>query len=188
MTESQKARFKFFLFVEPDGPDGCFTPPMAARRPPAATDLSIAEFVARMPLATTGVVRKVVPGWLTGVAMAGNLVFVEVDELLRDIDTVASAGQPLVFLQQAGAELVISGKRICSPKSDRFQAKIGSEVLLFGFGDDSDPDWIRGQIYEIRDATVYPYRKSEVLKASALDPIPLWKLRQQMETLAELKR
>ncbi len=187
MTDSQKYSFKFFLFAEPDGPDGCFLPHIAGRVAVKGwKPLGLSELLARKPLATTGVVRKIVPGWLTGIAMAGNLVFVEVDEPLRDTDQVTTAGQPLLFIQTSGAELVISGKRICSPKNSDYQVRVGSQVLLFGVADGRNVGGIIGRVFEIRDSVVYPTPQIELRKEAG--PIPLWELRRQMEKFAELER
>ncbi len=188
LLEGQKADLKFFLFAEPDGADGCFTPPIAEHLGLRDASLDLRELLATEQVVTTGIVRKVVPGWLTGVDMAANLFFVEVDEPMHNVENLAIPGQTLVLIQRSGAELVISGKRICSPKTEEFLPTAGSRVLLFGTSHETDADRLRGRIFEIRDGRVYPNQHYEALKASELAPIPLWELRQRLETVTEPER
>jgi len=189
MTESQKARFKFFLFAEPDGLDGCFIRPRAFRTAdPNEKNLSVIELLTINPLVTIGTVLKVVPGWLTGAARPANLVFFEENETLRDLHQVATPGGTLVFIQASGAELVISGKRLCSPKTGVFEVSVKNEILLYGLLNDVVKDHILGRFFEIRDGLVCPHAHQKLLKESELDPIPLWELREKLKRFAELER
>jgi hypothetical protein len=173
---------KFFLFAEPDGPDGCFLPPIASiAQVKGFKPLGLVELLANKPLVTTGVVRNIVPGWTLGVVMPSNMIFVEVDEVLRNRDGIAIPGQRLVFLRRSGAEVVINGRRYCSPKTDPFDLSVGSRVLLYGLDHRSDVDRVRGRVFEIRDEKIYASPDSEMQEGE--EPIPLWQLRQRMEEL-----
>ena len=189
MTEGQKASFKYFLFYEPDTPDGCLRDPIAIRAPgPKDKSLSLVELLAVDPLITTGRVVKLVPGWLTGAAMPANLVYFEVDKTIKDLEKVAAPGRTLVFVQTSGAELTISGKRLCSVKTGSFDASVRDEVLLYGVPNDAVEDHILGRVFEIRNGLVYPNPQQKLLKESALEPIPLWELREKLERFAEIDR
>ena len=190
MTEGQKASFRFFLFAEPDGPDGCFLPPISIRAPgPEEGSLSVPELLTQeAALATTATVRKIVPGWLTGVNRPAKMVFVEVNEPLRDLDSVAVPGQTLVFIQRSGAELIISGKRLCSPKSGEFEPVVDDQILLYGIGDEFESDRVAGRVFKIRRGSVYPNPQQKLLKESELVPIPLWELREKLALLPETDR
>jgi hypothetical protein len=184
LSDSQQYALKFFLLSEPDGPDGCFLLPIAGRaQAKGFQPVGLKEFLARKPLASIGVVRKIVPGWATGIDMPANLVFVEVQEPLRDVHGIAVSGQFLVFIQVSGAELTISGRRYCSPQLEPFETKVGSQVVLYGVGWGREPDTVIGGVFEIRDEMVYPGSDSELRQQEV--PVPVWQVREHVEDRAE---
>ncbi len=189
MTESQKYRFKFFLFAEPRDSEDCFKLPII--EPIVRKEdlkLSTLELLAKERLVTTGVVRKIIPGWEIGFAMPAKMIFVEVVEVFRDASQVAIPGELLVFVQISGGELVISGKQLCSEKTGDFEATVGDEVLLLGSRNSSDADYIGGQVFRIHDSVIYPNPDYGFSHLKEADPIPFWKLQEEIQKLAELER
>ena len=186
MTQGQKASFKRILFYKPTTTDGCLPSPIVVHMGAKEGSLSAIALLGNERLVSSGTVRKVIPGWLTSVSMPVNLVFFEVGEIFRDLDYVSSTGETLIFIQQSGAELIIDGKRICSPKTGVFQLSKGDTVLLFGFAAGPDTDKVIGGGFEIRDSAVYPDPGSRFLKNSDTEPIPLSELRKRLESFAGL--
>ena len=189
MTGSQKTGFKSLFFDEPLDSTDCFQLPIIDfLRHKEDLKLSTLELLAKQRIVTTGVVRKIVPGWLTGIDMPGKMIFVEVVEVLRDKAQVAVPGEQLVFTQISGSELVIGGKRLCSVKTGDFEAAVGDKVLLLGSWHLSGADYVGGEVFRIQDSLIYPNPNYGYGHQKNSGPIPFWKLREEIETLAELER
>ncbi len=189
LTESQRYSFKYFLFAEPRGSRDCFKLPiieLIVRK--EDLKLSTLALLAKERLVTTGVVRKIIPGWEIGFEMPAKMIFVEVVEVLRDLSQVAIPGELLVFIQISGGELVISGKRLCSEHTGDFEATVGDEVLLLGSRNSSDADYIGGQVFWIQDSLISPNPDYGFSHRKEAEPIPFWKLQEEIQKLAELER
>ncbi len=157
-VQSNRDRHQGKPGVYPPLVDGCFKPPVGDTftEQPQPGSLTFKDLVLRSDLSVTGVVRRAVPGWYTGLSVVATLVFLEVDQVLRDTTGKAVPGQEISFLQLNGG-LQIEEVRVCTVIPGQLVVRKGDRIVLNAV-DDSEHSrfvWAK-QWFLLHDGKVLP--------------------------------
>lgn len=139
LSESLKATLLYRLQNSPFPPDplrrwanqsGCSDP--VETSPPAGSHSQAAnleKLLRKQQTVTLGAVVDVIPGWSPRRSSAGELIEIEIVEVLRDRTNALRQGERLAYFNPGG-EFYYRGRRVCTSRAESFHLPQAGDLLL----------------------------------------------------------